>query len=368
MKKFFMMLIVILATACAFGQGLDRINEDLHEDRKTALTLAAEKAGASVVNIGAERVGYIRRNLPGRRAFPFFFDPFPLYQRARQKTPFLGSGIVLDKKGHIVTNFHVVTGAQKVFVTLACGTEYEAEVVDTDPISDLAILKIDSDRLVPATLGDSDGVRLAEWVLAIGNPYGALLGDPCPTITAGVISATGRFFKTNGSNPRLYENMLQTDAAINPGNSGGALVNARGEVIGVNTFIFSDSGGSIGLGFAIPINRVKQKLEEIEKYGHLREAQLDFGVTDITRYYYQALNLSVSQGALVVKVARGGPAEKAGLEPGDVIVSVNGRGVENRRAFLVYAFSRSVGDTLQLEVARQDKRIKMDYILPAREE
>ncbi|MFW6256037.1 MAG: S1C family serine protease [Candidatus Sumerlaeota bacterium] len=323
------------------------LSKELHTSRQTALVTAAEKAGDSVVSIGAERTAYIRRSPFMDEGFPFFYQPGPTVEKYRQKTPYLGSGVVVDDKGHVVTNHHVIEGADKVFVTLASGTEYEAEIVEFDPISDLCLLKIDAENLKPAVLGDSDDLRMGEWVLAIGNPYGALLGDPCPTITAGVVSATNRFFRTTGKKPHLYENMIQTDAAINPGNSGGALVNAAGEVVGVNTFIFSGSGGSIGIGFAIPINRVKRMLDEVTQYGRLREIKLDFEVIDITRYVQQAMELDSAQGVLVYRIAAKSSAHEAGLEPGDIILKVNEHDVTSRREFLIHVLGAPLDEKIR---------------------
>ena len=330
--------------------------------RQTALVTAAGRAGKSVVSIGTERTAYLRRDpFFDGDPFSFFFDPRPRYQRFHQRTPYLGSGIVVDDKGHVVTNHHVIEGAEKVFITLADGKEREAEFVGADAIADLAILKIDPSGVTPAVLGDSDDVRLGEWALAIGNPYGATLGDPTPTITAGVISATGRFFRSSGEALRLYEGMIQTDAAINSGNSGGALVNALGEVIGVNTFIFSESGGSVGIGFAIPVNRMKRMLEEIRQHGRLREVDLDFTVIDITPYIQQALGLRTRQGVVVYQVETRGPAAEAGIEPGDVVLKIAGHAISNQREFLVHVLGAPVGREVVLEVLRGEKSFETRY-------
>jgi len=341
------------------------LSKELDNSRQTALVTAARVAGECVVSIGAERTAYVRRGSLFDDSFlPFFFEA-PVYQKYRQKTPYLGSGIALDKEGHIVTNHHVIEGADRVFVTLPNGKEYEAEIAEADPIADLAILKINAPGIKPAILGDSEDARPGEWVLAIGNPFGAALGDPCPTITAGVLSARNRFFRTMGEVPHLYEGMIQTDAAINPGNSGGALVNALGEVVGVNTFIFSESGGSIGIGFAIPINKVKRMLEEIRRYGRLRQARLDFTVIDITPYVMQSLSLSASDGVLVYRVEPRGPAMKAGIKRGDVITSINGRKVQTRREFLTHVLGTPVGETLRFEIVRQNKKTQTNYEVQA---
>jgi len=346
---------------------ISEITEDLHGTRETALVRAAKVAGPGIVSIGAERTAYVRRGPFGNEnMFPFFFEPFPSYEKYREKTPYLGSGIVADDEGHVVTNYHVIRGAERIFVTLACGTEREAELIDYDAIGDLAVLRIDPESTTPAPLGDSDDVRPGEWVLAIGNPYGIALGDPCPTITAGVVSARNRFFRTTGESPHLYEGMIQTDAAINPGNSGGALVNALGEVIGVNTFIFSQSGGSVGIGFAIPVNKAKRMLEEIRQYGMLRPTRIDFEVINVTAYLQRELDLASPQGVLVYRVESGGPADVAGIEPGDVILRINRHDVVNRREFLIHFAGASAGERLELELMRNKKTERVRYVVQAR--
>jgi serine protease Do len=191
------------------------------------------------------------------------------------------------------------------------------------------------------------------------------LGDPTPTITAGVISAKNRYFRSSDQTPRLYEGMIQTDAAINPGNSGGALCNAKGEVIGVNTFIFSESGGSVGIGFAIPMNKVKRKLEEVRSYGKLRQARLDIEVIDITPYVQQSMELKSTQGALVYRMEKNGPASAAGLQPGDQIQKVNGRAVNTRRDCLVSLYGANVGEKIKIDLLRNNRPMQVEYEIQA---
>ena len=355
-------LLSPLSSAAARGDR-DVSSKPISASRDTALVRAAEAASPAVVSIGAERerVAYVGPRGVFDDWFSPFLGPVPFYQKYREKAPCLGSGIAIDKEGHIVTNQHVVEGASRVFVTLANGKEYEAKILDQDEIRDVAVLKIEAGEVFPATLGDSDDVRLGEWALAIGNPYGVLLADPSPTITAGVVSALNRFFRSAGELPRLYEGMIQTDASINPGNSGGALVNAAGEVIGVNTFIFSESGGSIGLGFAIPINRVKGMVDELRRYGRFRRVRLDFEPIDLTPSIRRLLSLPRVQGVLVYSVETQGPAERAGIEPGDVIVSVDGHPVASSREFLVHFHGKAVGEALDLQIHREGKTSAVSY-------
>jgi serine protease Do len=347
----------------------------LLQSRRTALVNAAERAAPAVVSVGAERTAYVP--VPGTDMFEdLFFGPPILYQKIQRKTPYLGSGVSMDREGHIVTNYHVVEGASRLFVTLADKEEYEAELVDADEIYDVAILKLlklkpedkrPAPRLRPAALGDSDTIMLGEWVLAIGNPYGGVLEDPNPTVTAGVVSAKNRRFRaSDGQSFRVYEGMIQTDASINPGNSGGALVNALGEAIGINTFILSESGGSIGIGFAIPINRVKRMMDEIRQYGRLRKAALDFVPVPITPHVQRALSLPASQGVLIYRMETGGPAQGAGLRPGDVITAINGVATPSLDEFRERMLRLKVGEELTFKILRGDGALDVKYRVPER--
>jgi serine protease Do len=341
-----------------------KLNINLAESRCTALVCAAEEVASAVVSIGAEQTAYAR--WPGFINDGFMSVPAPIVQEYKRKVPFLGSGIVVRPEGLIVTNYHVVEGARSLFVMLPDKREVEAKLVDSDPVVDIAILKIEAKGLRVARLGNSDDVRLGEWVLAVGNPYGALLEDPTPTITAGVVSAINRFFMTKGKNPKLYQGMIQSDAAINPGNSGGALVNAAGEVIGVNTFIFTETGGSVGVGFAIPINRVRSILQEVQQFGHLRRNRVDFELVDITPRIQAALGLSSAQGVLVYSVEAGGPAEKSGMIPGDIILSVNQHKVNSRAEVLTHLFGSEVGTNVGMMIQREGKSRQVQYSIAER--
>ncbi|MBN1866440.1 trypsin-like peptidase domain-containing protein [Candidatus Sumerlaeota bacterium] len=357
------------AVAAAVESALPPPLDDLDDRRCSDLVCAANAVVPAIVSISVERTAYVRVGSPFAGDFFGMFDPFTVVEKQEQKMPYLGSGIVVDSKGVVVTNCHVVEGANRLFVTLSDGKEYEADLLGADKISDIAVLKArTSDSIPSVNLGDSDDVRLGEWVLAIGNPYGALLEDPSPTVTAGVVSARNRFFYSTGDKPRLYEGMIQTDASINPGNSGGALVNVNGEVIGVNTFIVSGSGGSIGLGFAIPINRVKRILDEIERYGRVRDVRRDLELRAITPYVQRVLSLASREGVLVFRVEGNSAAQAAGIEPGDVIRSVNGRPANGPREFWVLLLGHSVGDKIEIVFQRRDKAYKTHYVIQAQAE
>jgi len=251
----------------------------------------------------------------------FFGDEFRNYDKPREhKRSGLGSGVIVDKSGYILTNNHVIRGADEIKVTLSDKREFKGTVIGTDQRTDLAVIKIDSDNLPVLQLGDSDSLKIGETVLAIGNPFGL-----SQTVTTGIVSATGR------ANVGIadYEDFIQTDAAINPGNSGGALVNIRGELIGINTAIFSTSGGYQGIGFAIPSTMAKDVMESLIKKGKVVRGWLGLSIQPLTNDLVKQFNLSNDTGALVGDVIEDGPAEKAGIQRGDVIIEFNGRKVKD---------------------------------------
>ncbi|MFQ6675459.1 MAG: S1C family serine protease [Fidelibacterota bacterium] len=300
---------------------------DLTRSRQTAITEAIEKVGPAVASINVIQV---------QPFFPsqFFKDPFFEFwlpeELYRQKVKSLGSGIVISPDGYILTNQHVVEGAVEIVVTLPGGKEYTAEVVGEDRTTDIAVLKISGKDIPYAELGDSDDIIIGEWVVALGNPFGLFDVNKQPTATVGIVSAVNLDFGREHSG-RIYQGMIQTDAAINRGNSGGPLCNANGEVIGLNTFIFTGgaySEGSIGIGFAIPINRAKSIAEELKKHGRIdRRVELGFRFQPVDRALGKYLRLPESGGIIVTQVLPAG--ERAGLQVGDVIYEINGRQVNS---------------------------------------
>jgi len=267
----------------------------------------------------------------------------------------MGSGFLVDREGRIITNFHVIENADRVFVTLSNGMEADAEVLGADPYSDVAVLRISlpADELPePMELGDSESIRIAEAALAFGNPFGNLIEDPRPTVTRGVISALHRSFRPDPSN-RVYHDMIQTDAAINPGNSGGPLVDAGGRAIGMNTFIMSTTGSSTGLGFAIPINRVKAVMDELAEYGRIRPTMVDFDVME--------LNTPRMSGLLIHRMLERGPAAAAGLDVGDIILRVEGKPVTSARELALILAGRSIGESIRLDVWRSGELKQVVY-------
>jgi len=286
---------------------------------------------------------------------PLFNDPFFRHffdipdQPRERKTQSLGSGVIIDaKKGYIVTNNHVIDKADEINVTLNDGRHFKAKLIGTDPETDVAVIQIDAKDITALTISDSDQLNVGDFAIAIGNPFG--LGQ---TVTSGIISALGR----SGLGIEGYEDFIQTDASINPGNSGGALVNLNGELIGINTAIFSQSGGNIGIGFAIPINMVREVMQQLVVHGEVKRGRLGASAQDITPDLAQAFNLENGHGgAVVTQVTSGSAADKAGLKAGDIVVEVNKKVVRDSSDLRNYIGLLRVGQKVELGVVREGKR------------
>ena len=284
-----------------------------------------EEVVPSVVNIATE--GFVEQS-----AHPFFSDPFfsqfleMPQRRSRRKTQSLGSGVIVDAgNGLVLTNAHVIDNAQKITVNLLDGREFKAELVGSDPETDIAVIKIASDDLIGINLAESNDLRVGDFVIAIGNPFG--LGQ---TVTSGIVSALGR----SGLGVTGYEDLIQTDASINPGNSGGALVDLNGRLVGLNTAIYSGTGGNIGIGFAIPIDMVKQVMSQLVEFGEVTRGFIGVEYQNLTRELSQAFGLDqYLEGVVLVEVLDGSPAGKAGLEVGDVITGINNKRIKNAIQF-----------------------------------
>ncbi|MBE9523332.1 MAG: DegQ family serine endoprotease [Proteobacteria bacterium] len=311
----------------------------------------AKKASPSVVNISTVKVikGGRQVPLPFGPNDPFreFFERFFGDQAPRDfKQRSLGTGFIIDKQGFILTNNHVVEQTDEIKVTLNDKREFDAKIIGRDPKTDLALIRIESDHpLTPLPLGDSDKLEVGDWVMAIGNPFG--LGH---TVTAGIVSAKYRQIGAGA-----YDNFIQTDASINPGNSGGPLLNTAGEVVGVNSAILSQSGGSVGIGFAIPINMAKDLLPQLKK-GKVVRGWLGVMIQEITPELKDKLNLKEERGALVGDVVAEGPADKAGIKRGDVIVSFDGKEISEANDLPFIVASTPVGKTVTVEVIRIGKK------------
>ena len=319
-------------------------------------TELAKKVGPSVVNVSTTQVRRMAQDVPSpfgpgdpRNDLleRFFGGRIP---RAPQPRQGVGSGFIIDSDGTILTNYHVVGEAEKISVTLSDGKRYDAKVIGKDQKTDIAVIKIDAGRELPAvSLGDSDRLEVGEWVVAIGNPFGL-----DHTVTSGIVSAKGRQI---GAGP--YDNFIQTDASINPGNSGGPLINLRGEVVGINTAIFSQTGGNIGIGFAIPTNSVKDLLPQLKDKGRVVRGYLGTTVQKITPEIANSLGIKESGGALVADVVRGSPAEKAGIKTGDVIIEFNRKEIKDSSDLPPVVARVAPGTTVQLKVLREGKQVSL---------
>jgi len=305
----------------------------------------------AVVNISSTRViraAAIDDDNPFGNVIPGFRIP----QRP-QRQEGEGSGVIISPDGYIVTNNHVVDGSTELTVYLSDKREMKARVIGTDPKTDIALIKVDARDLPHATLGSSANVEVGDIALAVGNPFG--LGQ---TVTMGIVSATGR----GGLGIEEYEDFIQTDASINPGNSGGALVNTRGELIGINTAILSRSGGNQGVGFAVPMDMVRQVMTQLKEKGVVTRARLGVSFQELTPALASALGVKTTRGALVGEVVPNGPASKAGLQKGDVIVSLNGKELDGRSLRLAVG-SMAPGSTVDLKVLRDGSERKYSVTL-----
>ncbi|MBI4409898.1 MAG: trypsin-like peptidase domain-containing protein [Gemmatimonadetes bacterium] len=320
------------------------VQQDVDESRRTALVRAAERVAPAVVSVHVVRRERVRAS--------GLWESFFLPPDAAREVSGLGSGFIIREDGLVLTNEHVVRGAEQVVVTLADGREYEGEVVGTDELSDLALLRVAARALPVAPIGDSDRLLIGEWVVAIGNPFGYLLANTEPTVTAGVVSGVGRNIIPAGEEERgYYLDMIQTDASINPGNSGGPLVNALGQVVGVNSSIFSHSGGSEGLGFAIPIKRARRIALELLEDGRVRRAWVGLELETSARGGRDGRGREVR----VAHVAPGSPAAQAGLRPGAVLARVGGQVVRAPLDWEAALLDAPVGQPVEITVVEQGR-------------
>jgi Do/DeqQ family serine protease len=329
-----------------------------------SLAPMVKRVSPAVVNIATR--GTIKEK-PGQRNpllddpfFRRFFDVPPDSKPRERQFQSAGSGVIVDaKNGYIITNHHVVENASEITVTLLDNRSFSAKVVGTDEGADIAVLQAKQPNLVAMALGDSSKLEVGDYVVAIGNPFGLQ-----HTVTAGIVSALGR----TGINPDGYEDFIQTDASINPGNSGGALVNLRGELVGINSAILSGSGGNIGIGFAIPVNMAKGVMDQLIKYGQVKRGVLGVNIYDVTPDVAKEFGLADASGALVAGVAQGSAAEHAGVKTGDIIVSINGTPMRNATELRNSIGMLRVGDQVEIGLLRDGKPLKVTALVAERSE
>ena len=348
--------ILVFSLVIVFFRAEQVLSAVLTEEEKNNISVY-EKVADGVVNVTSTAI-----------QMDFFFNAFP--------TQGSGSGSIIDTKGHILTNHHVVANAQKLEVTLADGSKWPAKLVGSDPDNDLAVIKIDAtkERLKVISMGNSKNLRIGQKVLAIGNPFGLQR-----TLTTGIISSLGRTIRSEVGT--LIEDVIQTDAAINPGNSGGPLLNSDGEIVGINSAIISPTGGSVGIGFAIPVNTAKRVVPELLSKGYVTYPYIGATIQSLIPEMAKYLKLKIERGAMIAEVEKGGPADKAGLKGGnqkiqvgnmivfvggDIVVKADQKEVKTNDELIQYIREKKPGDTVLLKVFRKDSFIDMKVTLGER--
>ncbi len=350
-----------------------------------AVINVANTAGKAVVSISTEHVTKFKGGKRYYFSYPFgggsespfegdeyfrrFFDDFFGEIPDREfKQSGLGSGVIIDQEGYILTNEHVIDEADKITVTLSDGREFKGELKGRDSRSDLAVIKINARNLPVASLGNSAELKIGQWVVAIGNPFGFVMQNPEPTVTVGVISALHRSLGRSLSQDKDYNDLIQTDAAINPGNSGGPLVNLKGEVVGINVAIFSTSGGYQGIGFAIPVDNAKTIISRLIEGKKVLYGWLGVTVQDLNDDLAKYFSLPDKNGVLVAKVLKDSPADKAGIKESDVIRQVDSKAVNNVRELLNIIGSTEVGKKIKVGLVREKKNLTVDVEIEERPE
>jgi len=336
-------LVILLCISAANA----KLPTSVNNEPLPTLAPMLEKVTPAVVHIATK--GKATRS--SRYNDPFFERFFGAPQRREKRTQGLGSGVIINaKKGHILTNSHVVEDAGNIVVTLKDGRKLEASVIGTDPDADIAIIKIDAKNLSAISMADSSQLRVGDFVVAIGNPYGLE-----QTATSGIVSALSR----RGLGIESYEDFIQTDASINPGNSGGALVNLRGELVGINTAIFAPNGSNIGIGFAIPVNMAKAVTSQLVEFGEVRRGRLGIGIQDLTPELARAFDIKAQGGAVISQVEPGSPADKAGVQAGDVVTGINDKPIPDASQLRNTVGLLRIGSDVIMELLREGKTVQL---------
>jgi serine protease Do len=333
-------------------QQRDSIAASVTSSRRNAITQAVGRASGAVVGVNVVELRRYRQWSPWGDD-PFFRQFFG-DRTYTQRVQGLGSGYIISPDGYVLTNDHVAGNAKEITVTMTDGKTYSARLIGTDQVSDVALLKIEGNDFPYLKLGNSDDVIIGEWVIALGNPFGLFQMNDKPTVTVGVVSnADVNLRAGQEGEERIYRGMIQTDAAINSGNSGGPLLNTLGEVIGMNSVIWTPNQGNIGLGFAIPVNRVKRIVAELKTNGKVeRDFWVGMQVQTVDQRIAQYFKLDKAEGVIVTEVERGGPADKAGFRPEDIIVEANGERIYDDTSLYGIVYDAHAGDTIQLKVLR----------------
>ena len=355
MKKIKITLIGFIYLVLAYGQSVDW-------SRQNAITKAIESTSPAVASINVTQIQQYSIN-PWYEQFqrdPLFSLLFPSETRLREVKS-SGSGVVISQDGYVITNYHVVENALKIIATLPGGKQYSAEIIGLDRLTDLALLKLEGENFNYVKIGNSDNVIIGEWVIALGNPFGLFGASQQPIATLGILSGKNLNFGKQGNH--VFQNMIQTDAAINPGNSGGPLVNAEGEVIGINTFVYSvdrSQQGSSGFGFAIPINRALNIVKELKSGIIVRKSKLGLRGQDLDPRTAELLGINVNSGVLITQIAPNSSASKAKLKYGDVIIELEGEKVRTRREFaeIIEVLDLRPGDRILIKIFRNGRILK----------
>lgn len=341
------------------------VNDQVSNSRRTAITRAVERVSDAVCGINVTQMRQARRSNHYDDPFLRFFFPERI---PRQAIKSLGSGFLISSDGFILTNEHVINNASEIVVVLSDGSTHNAEIVGSDYITDIALIKIEGNNYKYIRFGDSEDVIIGEWVIALGNPFGLFEINSKPTVTVGVVSAVDRDFGRQ-SNERVYQDMIQTDAAINQGNSGGPLVNSLGEVIGMNTFIYTGSNyntGSIGLGFALPSNHIIRVVKELREHGQVnRRFRTGLEVEDISPIVARYFRLGATRGVIVTDIEKNSSAARAGLEVRDIIMEVNGKEIRDESDIWSVIENSDLrgGDKLNFKVLRGERILNVSMKL-----
>ncbi len=365
-REFYVSLLLVAVMAAAIGFHLSHARAaggflraaeaEMLASKPFSFAAVARRATPSVVNVFTThhvKVTPFGAPLgPGDPFDEFFRQFFPGMPREMEQKS-LGSGVIIDREGYILTNHHVVANADEIQVKLSDTRSFPAELVGSDPRTDVALIRVRGKTLPQAELGNSDDLGVGDWVLAIGNPFGLE-----ETVTAGIVSAKERVI---GAGP--FDNFIQTDASINPGNSGGPLIDVDGKVVGVNSAIYSRTGGSIGIGFAIPINLAMQVVEQLRSNRRVVRGWLGVAMQDVTAELARSFGLPNEEGALVSDLYRGGPAHRAGIRRGDVVVGFNGRPVKNSRELARWAAEIPIGSSVKIDILREGHRQTFDVTI-----